>query len=506
MDEEKTTPQDTSDTAEGNRQEQRNHEYKFSHKIKNNRIFLTTMIALIAFIMYIIVNVNNFTSFIKGIGSIVAPIIVGGIIAYLCNPILKFYEYKLFRKMKKNGARRGLSLALTFITVFAIIIAIGFMMIPELLKSIQELLANYESYVNGLFDFINNIINSITSTLGVEGEDASNVTEYINLDMFKEFLSSSENILDNILDLITKNSSITNGISNAVFYLITTFKNLLLGIFIAFYIMVSKEKRIAQVNKFRKAVFSDETNKKITEIATLTDKCFGGFIYSTIIDSIIAGLLTFIMLTIFEISPYNILISTFVGLTNMIPVFGPFIGAIPSFFIVLISNPSKALLFIILILIIQQVDGNIIAPKIMGDNTGVSSLCVIIAITICGSLWGIGGMLIGVPLFAVVVELIKRTIENKLKAKGESTDTVDYYPADALGNAEQEVYYEHSPIKYRYEHSKLKPFFSKMRVKFYNITSRNPLRHNNNTNSDDTPEAAEETQEKDLHDDQQNKD
>jgi hypothetical protein len=176
----------------------------------------------------------------------------------------------------------------------------------------------------------------------------------------------------------------------------------------------------------------------------------------------VIGILTFLLLTIFEISPYNLLIAAFVGVTNVIPVFGPFIGAIPSFFIVLISNPSKAFLFLILILIIQQIDGNIIGPKILGDNTGVSSLCVIIAIVICGSLWGIAGMLVGVPIFAVIIELGKRAIEEKLRAQGKETDTTHYYRKSAVGNAEEEVYYEHAHWKYKYDHSKIKPHVDKL--------------------------------------------
>ena len=186
------------------------------------------------------------------------------------------------------------------------------------------------------------------------------------------------------------------------------------------------EKRMAQIRKFRKAMFSKKTDDRIEEVVTLADKTFGGFIFGKILDSLVIGILTFVMLAIFDVSPYNLLIATFVGITNVIPVFGPFIGAIPSFFIVLISNPEKAFLFLVLILIIQQLDGNIIGPKILGDNTGVSSLCVIIAIAICSTLWGVMGMIIGVPIFAVVIELIKRMLEKRLIAKGEPTDTLEY--------------------------------------------------------------------------------
>ena len=146
---------------------------------------------------------------------------------------------------------------------------------------------------------------------------------------------------------------------------------------------------------------------------------------------------------------------------SIIPVFGPFIGAIPSGFIVLISNPDKLLVFIILILVIQQIDGNIIVPRIQGNNMGISSLAVLVAITVMGSLFGVIGMIIGVPIFAVVIELCKQAIEHRLIKRGAPTDTTYYYPADAVGNAEEEVYYEHAHLRYKYEHSKLKVYVDK---------------------------------------------
>jgi predicted PurR-regulated permease PerM len=229
---------------------------------------------------------------------------------------------------------------------------------------------------------------------------------------------------------------------------------------------------VAQFAKFRRAMFKEKSDKRIEEIITLTDKSFGGFIYGKILDSLVIGILTFILLAIFDVSPYNMLIATFVGITNVIPVFGPFIGAIPSFFVVLISNPEKAFLFLILILIIQQLDGNVIGPKILGDNTGVSSLCVIVAIAICSAMWGVIGMIVGVPIFAVAIELVKRFLESRLSAKGEPTDTEHYYPADAVGNAEMDVHYEHATLLYRYEHSRLKPLVDRGRNWFLSHLGR----------------------------------
>lgn len=431
-------------------------------KHKKHTVFYITAVVIALFLLAVAV-LDPLTVFVKNLLSILSPIIIGAIIAYLCDPILEFFEFRVFRRMSKGGLRRGLSLLLTVIVAIGIVALIGVLIIPQLINSLTELFGNYEIYLNRLLGWLQNIINGVTANLPID-VDISDVNKLVAFlgDMF----GSAENAFTEILNKLQQfatDGNLFEKLFGMLLGLFNAFKNAFLGVFIAFYILASKEKRSAQIAKFRKAMFSEKTNKRITEVVTLTDKTFGGFIYGKILDSIVIGILTFILMTIFEVSPYNVLIATFVGITNIIPVFGPFIGAIPSFFIVLISNPSKAFLFILLILIIQQLDGNIIGPKILGDNTGVSSLCVIIAICICGSLWGIAGMLIGVPVFAVIIELVKRLLEDRLKAKGEPTDTLEYYPAEAVINAEQDLYYEHSSLRYRYEHSRLKPRIDRLK-------------------------------------------
>ncbi len=409
----------------------------------------------------------------KYILSLLSPLIIGGIIAYLCDPILELYEYRIFKRMKKGNLRRGLSLLCTVITAFGIVTLVVVMMIPQLYQSLRELFNNYESYVNGFLGWVQNILNQVTAHLPGETVDISDMEKFTAFltEMFGDAEDSLSGLLDTLQQFVAGGNLLEKTWS-ALLQLFNTFKNLFIGIFIAFYFLASKEKRVAQFRKFRKAMFSKKTDARVEEILVLTDKTFGGFIYGKILDSLVIGILTFVLLTIFEISPYNLLISTFVGITNIIPVFGPFIGAIPTFFVVLISNPDKAFLFLLLILIIQQLDGNIIGPKILGDNCGVSSLCVIVAIAICSTLWGVMGMIIGVPIFAVVIELIKRMLEKRLIAKGEPTDTLDYYPDNAVGNAEMDVYYEHSSLRYGYEHSKLKGRFERLKHRVFTHLGR----------------------------------
>ncbi len=400
----------------------------------------------------------------KYILSILSPLIIGLVIAYLCDPILEFFEYRIFRRLHNGSLKRGLSLFFTIIVAFGIVAIVAVMMIPQLITSITELFNNSQSYLNSLLGWLQSGLDKLTANLPVNVVDISDVNKLTGL--IEEVFGSAENALSRLLTELQQFASDGNLLEKVWTVLLGLFnsvKNLFIGLFIAFYTLASKEKRVAQLRKFRKAMFSEKTDGKLEDFIALADKTFGGFIFGKILDSLVIGILTFVLMSIFEISPYNMLISTFVGLTNIIPVFGPFIGAIPSFFVVLISNPSKAILFLFLILIIQQLDGNVIGPKILGDNTGVSSLCVIIAIAICSAMWGVVGMIIGVPIFAVVIEMIKRMLEKKLAAKGEPTDTMAYYPANAVGNAEKDIYYEHSTLRYSYEHSKFKPRFEKLR-------------------------------------------
>ena len=197
------------------------------------------------------------------------------------------------------------------------------------------------------------------------------------------------------------------------------------------YILSAKERLKAQTVKVATAVFSPNKARRFFKYVNLCDRIFGGFFIGKIIDSMIIGTITLVALLIFRI-PYAPLVSAIVGITNIIPVFGPFIGAIPSAFIIFMDSPQKALLFLVLILLIQQLDGNVIGPRILGNTTGISSLGVIISIIIMGEYCGVIGMLVGVPIFAVVISIVKEIVDNKLKSKNKPTDTAEYYSIDSL--------------------------------------------------------------------------
>ena len=423
----------------------------------SKRIFFFSACAVIAIIVYCIANADHFASVFNNLGAVLTPLAIGGVIAYLCNPFLKFYEFVVFRKFGKGNLRRGLSLLFTVLTFFGIVAILLALILPELIDSITQLTTNYEYYLNHLLAFVQTFIDR--TELNLDISDIEKFTQFVT-DMF----GAGEDIMSKVLVALQQflfKGDIVGNIWAFLGELFNTFKNLILGMFIAFYILSSKEKRKAQIQKFRAAFFNDQQNEKISEVTRLIDRTFGGFVKGVLLDAMAVGVVTFLLLSIFKISEYNLLIAAICAVTNIIPVFGPFIGAIPSGLIVLISNPEKILWFILLIILIQQIDGNLLCPIIQGNNTGVSSLAVLVAITVMGGFFGIIGMVIGVPVFAVIIELVKRAIESRLEKNGKPTSTTDYYPSNAVGNAEEEVYYEHAHWKYKYDHSRIKPYIDR---------------------------------------------
>jgi len=448
---EEDIPGTESQTADGERQDPRGRLGRL-----NRRLLFFGAIALIALVLFAISKIGALSAFFSSLLDVCSPLIIGCVIAYLCNPILNLYEYRVFVRLRHKGLRRGLSLLMTFVTALGLVAAVLLLIVPELINSLREIVNNYDVYLNRLLAFVQSAIDVITANIDVE-IDISDVDKLTAL--IKDVFGSMDNALIKFLgriEAMTDGKDILSNLWDGIVKLISTFMDVLIGLFIAFYLLASREKRAAQIRKFRKAYFTDKTDHRVTEVVTLVDKTFGGFIKGMLLDAVAVGVVTFILMTLFSVSEYNLLIAAICAVTNIIPVFGPFIGAIPAGLIVLISNPSRFFVFIVLIVIIQQIDGNIIYPRIQGNNTGISSLAVLSAITIMGSLWGVGGLILGVPLFAVVIELVKRTIDKRLTDIGAPTDTTHYYSENAVGNADEEVHYEHAHWLYKYDHSRLK--------------------------------------------------
>ena len=235
------------------------------------------------------------------------------------------------------------------------------------------------------------------------------------MEKWNEIVTYTINVVTNVLPIL----------GNVLKVVASSIWNIVLGLIVSIYLLIDKEKFCALSRKITCALFNEEHSQVAIDLAHRTNDTFGKYLSGKIIDSAIIGILTFIILTIFKM-PYTILISVIIGITNIIPFFGPFFGAIPSFVIIMFVSPVKALWFLLIILIIQQLDGNVIGPKILGDSIGISAFWILFALLVAGKILGLVGMIIGVPLFAIIYSIIKDITESKLRKKGLPTETSDY--------------------------------------------------------------------------------
>ncbi len=350
------------------------------------------------------------------------PILVGLALAYLCNPIFRFLERKVLFRVRPAGFRRVLSLLLTYLLVLALIAFLILLILPQLINSIVDFIGNYQMHVNeavaninGMFAALNGVFETFTGR--------NNFFEPID---GTQFFGTIYRIFTEILEDIDVDS-----ITNAAGIFITILKDTIFAVFISIYLLASKEKRYAQVMKLRHALFNDLTNKRITKVCTTADNLFGKFFEGKLLDSLIVGILTYIAISAFGI-PYAILIATMIAVTTIIPIVGFLIGFIPASLLVLLTDPKHFLPFLVIMFILYQLDVNIISPKILGTNTGVSSLCVIVSICIFGTLWGFVGMVLAVPLAATLMELLDSFLHHRLQKKRMPDDVENYYAPDPI--------------------------------------------------------------------------
>ncbi len=377
----------------------------------------TMALALVGiFAVLAISNLDAILSPIKTLNSILAPITIGLVLAYILNFFLRFFEYKLFYRIKRRTLNRALSMLASYIVLLLILAGMIWLIIPSVIESVRDLQANGLSYVTRVIDLINSIVSKIPFIQPEDGTDFLNLEKLFNLVL--SFLGTSGTwIISNLF-------SIAGGT-------LTVLKNIIIGVFISIYVLLSKERLNAGCRRVIHALFSDKTERKLLSYFSTAHSKFGGYMIGKLADSTMVMLVCMLMFSLFDI-PYAILIAVIIGVTDIIPFFGPFIGAIPSALIIFIVSPSKAILFVLLILVVQQIDGNLIAPVILGDRTGLSSLGVIVAVTVMGGVFGLMGMLIGVPLFALIMTLLDDFIKSRLEKKGSPTQLAKYYSADAF--------------------------------------------------------------------------
>ncbi len=398
---------------------------------KKRLIVGAVIYALLFLLILAIANIEEINLWLGRVFRLLRPVIIGLTLAYICNPFLRLFENKIFRFIHKHSLRRALSMLCAFLSVLLIVLLILLLIIPQLLETLQTFIANYEAHVDTVLRKINSFIDSLnhlaSNLLGTNGF-LKPLDKELFFETFANWFSGIEFTAEAIKDLLF-HESISN-ITDAIGEAASTITDAFLGLFISIYLLASKEKRHAQIMKLRTALFNDKINGRITRLCQTADQSFGRFLEGKLIDSLIVGILTYVLFLIFGI-PYAILLASIIAIANIIPVIGPYIGAIPSIAIILLADVSKAIPLLIIVVVIQLIDGNIIAPKILGTNTGISSLCVLISFTIMSSLWGLLGMILAVPLFATILDMTDLLIEDSLQRKGLPSGVESYYPSNS---------------------------------------------------------------------------
>lgn len=394
--------------------------------IRENKYFRWGLTAFVVIAVALLCNqlmtnwkaVAEFAGMLSGA---LRPIIMGLIVAYVLNPLLKVYEKyvfgKLFGKMLKKKPvtakklSRAFGIVLSIITALALVSGLMLLIIPELYVNINRLVTSLPGYIE-------NAIKYLTEFSEEYPEVVNPIIEY--------FSEASQDLVTWIRDGVLPNANqFIAELSMGIYGTFRAILDMVIGVIVAIYILASKERYAAGARKLFYAIFKKENAEKLVNLARYTDDHFGGFLVGKILDSAIIGVLSFIVFSIFKI-PYTLLVSVFVGVTNVIPFFGPFIGAIPSALLILLVDPGKALVFVVLIFAIQQLDGNIIGPKILGNRMGLDSFAIIFAILTFGGLFGIPGMIVGVPVFATVLGILTAICDKRLAKKQLPTDIRAY--------------------------------------------------------------------------------
>lgn len=385
-------------------------------KIDWNRKYTTIsvyalIVTFLSMVFYFgITKFSSVSSIFSTFSAIMRPFVLGFALAYIFNFILVFYEDELINKIAKNEmkfkVKRAISLILTYITVFLVIALFLKFILPQVASSLSILLTDFPKITEGAYKSYSGIISELNMS-----PEARHIFDSKASEMAKKTVEFGTNLMPYF--------------ANIFLNVVKSIWNTVLGVIISIYILADKEGFFAMSKKFSMAIFPLEVSEKMIYITRLSNQIFGRFIAGKILDSTIIAAITFIVLSITKM-PYTVLITFIIGVTNIIPFFGPFIGAIPSVMIVMLVDPIKALWLIIIIFIIQQLDGNVIGPKILGDSIGISSFWILFSLLIAGKFFGIVGMIIGVPLFAVIYTLVTEVVNVKLRDKGLPTDKDSY--------------------------------------------------------------------------------
>lgn len=359
-------------------------------------------ITLSGLLFFLLIKLPQIRDMLKSLSSILAPIIYGGVIAYLLRPICN-WTYALlkgwFPKLKDSIADTiaiAVSLVIGILVVYALIAILA----PRLYDSVVSIWNTLPEKADQFIAFLNNTFAGDNAL--VQFFETSSDTIYTAIDSWFK-----TTIVPNLTNIVS-------GVGMSVWKVLLFLKNFLIGMIVAIYFLASRKKFKRQANMLLRCTLRPQWAQAVAEEAAFVDQLFAGFLSGKILDSAIIGILCYIGCSIFRF-PDALLVSAIVGVTNIIPFFGPFIGGIPSALLIFLEDPIKGLWFVLFIIVLQQLDGNIIGPKILGNRTGLSSFWVLFSIVLFGGLWGLVGMVIGVPLMAVIYDLISKFVRRRLQ-------------------------------------------------------------------------------------------
>lgn len=374
--------------------------------------FLVAAAAICLF--FVIYRFSYISVWIKKVMNILQPINIGLVVAYLINPVVRYWEKKVINVIERinnkkkyikkvHSIARGVSIGMTLTMTIAIIVGLFSIVVPELFRSVSSLIRE----VPDKMEQFNQWFADISAQYELDNEGIAKMVYDLSAYIEDWFVTDFSALINKVA------VPLTSGIVSVL----GVFFNSLIGIIVSAYVLAGKERFARMFKKLLFAMLRKESAEAVIESLRLSDKVFGGFISGKIIDSLIIGLLCFIFMSIMDM-PYTLLVSVVIGVTNVIPFFGPYFGGVPSAILILIENPVKGIYFIVFIVILQQFDGNILGPKIIGESTGLTAFWVVFAILLFGGLFGMAGLLAGVPTFAVIYGFVKEMVENRLKAKG----------------------------------------------------------------------------------------
>ena len=358
----------------------------------NHRFFSNLAVVLIGITFYLAMsNLDLVHGALKTVMDVLAPFIWGFVVAYLLDAPVRWFETKL-------GGRRILSILISYLLAVAMLVVLLSFVIPQLVQSVTMLINNASGYLNNL----NGVVNNWGDRLNIDPEVTSGM-----LVSYTDLMNQATQLATRFMpEILNYGMAVGSGVVSALTALIASV-----------YMLMDKHKLLSQLHKITYAFLPLPKARRVLTVCSHANQVFSGFIIGKIIDSAIIGVICFVGMSLLGM-PFTLLISVIVGVTNVIPFFGPFIGAIPSVMILLMASPIDAIKFAIFVLALQQFDGNILGPKILGDSTGLSAIWVLVAIIVGGGLFGFAGMVVGVPTFAVLYSLTSDFLASQLKAKG----------------------------------------------------------------------------------------